>query len=180
MSTDIFVRLIRPIALTELKDSIAEAIPEILAIASIPPISFFEPTGSGWVHTSATMIGSDGQELAVKLEGLDEAVSLLVIDIPEHPMLEKTESGLWCTASVRAMRTPLELALAACVAIALARLNHTTVVDVGLRWGTIFESAPSDFAQSISIRGPFKDLYEAADRFYAHMNEKKGIKDDRG
>ena len=93
-----------------------------------------------------------------------------VIKIEElPPYITKDEAGIWAGITVAASRTPLEFSLAASVAVALAKLNNTFVVDEGI-WVSQRESLPDEFARILSVKSASLNILNAASELYKNMN----------
>jgi hypothetical protein len=166
MSSDLSVRLTRPINIVELVQEVVTVTRELLNVASIPLLKVFRLESGARYPVTSGIIEHHGQGFVVKIEGFDEAVSITVIEIPHDSMILANESGLWAGVAVAAMRTPLEFALAASVVVALARLSNTTIVDDGLVWTPFLEQSPDDFVKKVMVHEQYSDPRVAADCMY--------------
>ena len=169
MSSDLSVKLKRAINLSELLPAVTTAIEELLQIRTIPPLEAFRlDAGLRSVIVSGE-INVDGQGFALKLKGFNEAVGIYTALIPESITTSLDESGLWLSIVVSAMRTPLEFAFAAGVAVAFSRLSGSNIVDDALIWTNNIEQTPQDFLAHIRVHHHQPDILTAANQVYATL-----------
>jgi hypothetical protein len=109
--------------------------------------------------------------LLLGFEGFEDFATVIVVDIPELPTFpDEMEAGLH--ANVSATRSPLGYALAACVAVALARAERSAIVDDANFWSPVREQTADDFARVIALDGTYQSVSAAAEAMYRRMKER--------
>jgi hypothetical protein len=66
-------------------------------------------------------------------------------------------------------RTGFEYALAAAVAIALARYSGSVISDSALAYTKEFSQSPDEFAQAVKVEGTYYSISEATEAFVAKL-----------
>lgn len=168
MSSDLHVKLTQSVKVAELLIATEVTMKELLAVPAVPHLSIEEMDKGVRQPIMTDEIAQSCPMFLIGLEGFDEVVGIVVTEIPRcPPFVTDEEAGLYAGITVSAMRTPLEFALAASVAIALARISNTTVIDDGTRWSSILEQPPEDFAKAIAVSGSFDNIVSSAQAMYA-------------
>jgi hypothetical protein len=165
MSTDLSVKLNRPIETGRLVRTAETTMRELLALLYTPTLNI-KRVEAGIRHIVTSELIEKKQMFVVGMEGHREEVAVVVHEIPQHPSIPEDEVGLWTGVTVGAMRTPLEYAMAAAVAIALAREVKADVIDDALLWNRIEAQKPDDFLKAIKVCGEFEDIHSAAEAMY--------------
>jgi hypothetical protein len=170
VSSDLSVKLTRAVPFAELIPQAELALGEILAVPEAAVLRVEEVEKGVTRPVTRGAIDSHGPMLLIGIEGGEEVVGVTVCDLPElYPHMPEEEAGPWASIAVGATRTPLEFALAASVAIALARLLNTKIVDDGAVWSLTREREPGEFTRALSVRGRFADIRGAAESLRAAM-----------
>jgi hypothetical protein len=168
MSLDLTVKLLKPVEITSLLEATQVIACEILDVALIPPFHVYKlENGVISYPVKSGLIAYAEQAFEIVMDGFEESVGLYVIDTPEDPSLTAQETGLH--VGIATYTIPIACALAASSAIALARLTGRLVIDAGLAWRPHFEQSPHDFAAIVQIVGPFENVQDAVNAFYAAM-----------
>jgi hypothetical protein len=89
------------------------------------------------------------------------------IEIDEPGNARRSRQHVWINS--RTCRTPLEHALIAAVAVVVARVQHTRIVDYTPFFTSEIDSCVEDFVGRVKIRGPFIDILAAADHFNRNL-----------
>jgi hypothetical protein len=168
MSLDLTVKLLKPVEITSLLEATRGVACEILDVPSIPALQVYKlENGVISYPVESGLIAYAGQALEIVMDEVEESIALYVIDVPGDSSLTAQETGLHI--GIAAYAIPIACALAASSAIALARLTGSLVIDDGLAWSPLFEQSPYDFAATVQIVGPFENVQDAANAFYAAM-----------
>lgn len=70
-------------------------------------------------------------------------------------------------------RTEFAYALAAAVAVALARHSSNIITDSALAYTEEFSQSPDEFAQAVKVEGTYDSISEAGEAFVAKFNSRK-------
>lgn len=176
MSAALQVKLSKPVHLEKLRHLAELTLQELLDLSFAPVLQVQELKSGVSRPISTGVLNHKGQVLIYKLEDRDESVAITVIEIPSVPQVSVAEAGLWADISVGGTQSPLEYALAAIIAIALAREVSTFIADDALLWARELESSPDDFAHELRVRGQNNDMSAAAEIMYSRMPIRQGNK----
>ena len=173
MSSDLSVRIPGPVEIAALVQPTEATLHTLLNVPRVPSVHLFlmQAGNQRPVHTGRLSHDQAGM-FFFQLDGFIEAVGVTVVEVPPHPLLLPEESGLWAHITVAAARTPLEFALAASVAVALARLVGSTVIDDDFRWNPVFEQSPDAFLEAVRVPEPMPDLPHAAAVMYTRIRQR--------
>ncbi len=169
MSADLSVKAGMPVPTEAFLNRIAKVSKDLLGLTFLPTITIQELREGSRYPVTSDSVGYQGQVLVAAIEGADEAVSVSFYTISHHPSIPDSEAGLWAGISVKAMRTALEYALAASIAIALAIETKSDIIDEALLWSNQEVQGPSNFAETLRVRERFSDIRRAAEVMYASL-----------
>lgn len=168
MSADLQVKLSTAISIERMKLLTELTLQELLDL-SFKPTLHAQELRNGVLHPlSTSMVGKD-QALIFKLNREEESVFVVVVEIPRQHLVSDEEAGLWVSISVAGTQSPLEYALAASMAIGLAKEMSTAVVDHALLWSPLIETRPSELARKLRVPGPTSDMRAAAEAMYSSL-----------
>ncbi|MBW3625235.1 MAG: hypothetical protein KY468_17705 [Armatimonadetes bacterium] len=182
MSITLGVRLKETISIERLRTETENALKEILNVPEIPPI-----------HVSELIPGVDKVDRPVSLDVLDpkyfqsfedlffafiyenkdeyHRVNLMFQKLSNTQEPESEEDyDIWASLSLTISRSHFEVTLMAAIAIALARLGHTTIEDDA--WMTpLAEPTVEELLSAIVNPIQYSDTYEAADAVHKRLVE---------
>jgi hypothetical protein len=180
MSTDITILPKRDVMLGSIVPATADALRELLNLVRAPALTIEIMSGGRLYAIEPRREGVPGDLLVIELEGREGGVSLLFNAVPAYGGILQ-----YACASVGAPNEPLDFALGAAVAVAVARLTEGTLEDDDLsNWsGRSEEQSPEDFVASIRLVEAQQDIEKAARLFYertilAQFNKRYG--EERG
>ena len=99
--------------------------------------------------------------------GYYDAVGLVFIGALETNELEM---GI----SVGSIKTPIEYAIAAAIAIYIAKEQNTNVIDDGCVWSSEYEQTPDEFENQLILKENYESIQIAAEVFYRNMYMNSG------
>ncbi len=172
MSVDLEIKINKAISVDHLLDASEKVIKELLALKDIPPSLKVEEMIKGHRQslTSNTFSAGRGM-LLIGLEGLEDFATVNVVDLPAlPPFSDGMTTGLH--ADVSATRSPIGYALAACVAVALARDEKSSIIDDAHFWTPVREQSADNFARLITLEGTYQTIPAAAEAMYAKMKDR--------
>ncbi len=150
----------------------AGVLAELLHVPDHPAIEL-EEMDNGVVGPPTVLVVGDRDDspmVLFKAKSVEGVVGLVTYSMPEIvPYTTDDEVGLWAGITVAATRSPFEFALAASVAVALARSEHSLIVDNACLWTSVAKQSPNDFAKTAAVRQRYNDLLVAAEAFYAGL-----------
>jgi hypothetical protein len=161
MSSDLSVRLTKPVSILDVLSATSVAMNELLGCSTIPIIEAYRIDGRNQSLLMDAIIEDEKTNFVIRMLGEPETVGVFFTNVPNHPMLSPHEVGIWIGIVVAAMRTPLEFILAASIAIAFGRLGNTTIFDDGLRWSGVFEQPVNEFVVALKTRDVYDDVRQA-------------------
>jgi hypothetical protein len=109
----------------------------------------------------------DGQRLVAANDeiGIDDSPLLLISVSGEQEVVSLFANSEWLTVSVSGgPRTPLQYALAAAAAIALAREVDAGINDAREVFSGSIDTTPEAMLAALRVSGPNDDLHKAASR----------------
>ncbi len=152
MSTDLTVKINKPIETERLKEKISVVFHILIPLISKLNVLMEQRTKAGIQSLQATYIGHEELEIVVRSKQYSEAVGLTIYSIPTHPKIAENQSGYWAGISVAAMRTPLEYIFAASVAASISYLTESQIIDDALAWSEVESRSPENFIQAIQLK----------------------------
>lgn len=167
MSSDLSVQLKRQVLLQDVVQGATAVLSALVEVCDVPDMHVYKLEQGVWHRYTEEVFGEPGQVFALKVGDLREAVEVTVVTLPPHPMMPEHETGTWAGSSVGAMRTPVEFVLAASVAVALARLVGSTVIDEAVRWNAVYEQPPDAFLRAVGEQRAPVDLATAIAELHA-------------
>jgi hypothetical protein len=174
MSSDLDVKLYGELLIVEVVNQAELVLQSLLGLSQTPQLSIIgQRLGEYFAVTTDTYIPSDDAYL-IGLKDTGDAVSLVTFELKlQFPYILEEEAGQRAGIIVGAMKSPVEWAIAASMAITLADKEHTSIQDSGLLWTNIEEQPAGDFAEKITVVGSFDDIFLAADAFYSNLSINK-------
>ncbi len=178
MSIDLHVDITSPPAWLDLLAAAHVACRQILGRDDIPePIVVEQWSGGTRAPLVGGSVGIDGMYI-LGIPGFDDGASWIEFSLHRIPssddrMLTEqadADAPLCGWMAVRASRfSPMKTVLAAAVAIALARLYATTVIDSGCSWSGTYELSPELFLNRIRVKVPCRTLLRTAFNFHERL-----------
>jgi hypothetical protein len=166
MPVSLRVKISGPINLSSLLPKVSATLAEILGLPYAPEIVAEEYVGGQLKRVgSETISCKDGGTVFLRIpEGADNASLFCYERQIEHETGE--ESLPLAVIEVGSGRTPVDFAIAAAVAAALARENNTDVVDDMPFFTEEFEQPADRFIEGVRVKGLFNDYRTAAEAFF--------------
>ncbi len=149
----------------------AGVLAELLRVPNHPAIELAE-MDNGVVGPPTVLVIGDRDDspmvlFKIKAKSVEGVVGLVTYSMPEIvPDTTDDEVGLWASITVAATRSPFEFALAASVAIALAGIEQSLIIDNACLWTSVAKQSPDDFARTVAVHQHYNDLLVAAEAFY--------------
>ena len=112
-------------------------------------------------------LGYDEQFFLVGLEGMEDYISMCTSNLPlQPPYVNEDEAGIWLGVCVGHKKSPIEFALAAAIAISIARKLNVNIQDDGCRWNDDFQISADEFYETIRIDRMNGDTKSKLKKFY--------------
>jgi len=171
MSIDLGIKINKAISVDHLLDASGRVIKELLGSKDIPPLKAEQMLKGNRQPLMSNAFSTTSGMLLIGLDGCQDCTMVNVVYYPGLPPFSNgMTTGLH--ANVSAARSPLGYALTACVAVALARDENSTIIDDALFWTRVREQSADDFAGRVAVKGTFDSIQEAAGEMYARMKER--------
>lgn len=177
MSSGLSVKLNRKINVKDLILDCNLIMKDILCVSEIPRlvVSIFENGKKKLLEKGE--IGNDGEYLLVQLEGIDDGISISFTEIKlQLPYITEDESGIWSSITVGIKKSHIEFALAASIAIKIAKTQNTNIQDDGCIWNKKLRINPNEFLKSIAVNKKSISIEEAAEIMFKSLNFNKRVK----
>ncbi|MBM3222535.1 MAG: hypothetical protein FJZ47_01845 [Candidatus Tectomicrobia bacterium] len=143
---------------------VAHTLQELLALPEVPSLRL-EQRETSPLHPPSILQSPEGPCFFLGVVGEVDAVRLVV-----YALTPPEDAPAWgAEIRVGVHRTPLALALAASLALTLARRAQTKVGQLFHAWTRLHESSPDAFARAVAIPGPGRELHQAAACMYAAL-----------
>lgn len=166
MSIDLEVKLSKKIELVKIVALAHSTLKEILGIAEVPQLHFAEIFQGVRRTITCQILGEARVGYLIGIDGFEEEVQVGTIRVERaDPYVPTEKAGLIAYIAVGGVRTSLDIALAAALAIAIAELSDTPVFDSAEMWTYINEQNSTDFKKMVAVTGSYTDIYEAAEVF---------------
>ena len=169
MSIDVSVDADLPIPLSVLVNGVTRTLRELLDVALLPAIDIAEVTNGTAVPARPNDAIDAERGWLLSLDGYDESAFVSGMEVEDLTR----GSGVHRFVSVAAggIRTPLELALVAAVAVVIARQQATQIADDAQVFTETLLINPEDLVSQLRARGgPFDDLSQAANELAHNLH----------
>lgn len=159
----------RPLIIGEtLREEIGGALQEMLGLVSRPTIVSKEYVKGAHVPTESYELSPISNRILIEIVGQPESATVTTYEVDE-PSLPDDEQGAFVSVSPATMRTPLEAALAASVALVFGRELGSEIGDPPTFYTSRLNQSPDSFIKAVKISGTFDDYRVAADEFYGKL-----------
>jgi len=150
MSADLSIKCSQELKTKELIMEIENSLKILLPIFPMFKVTIKTIRNNSKSSFNEDLLGKDKQHFLIETVGYDGIVSLTFINIEyQPPYVSIEESGIWAGVCVEYKKNSWEFILAAAVAIAIAKLQNSKVIDDGCIWNRVFEQTPTEFIKSI-------------------------------
>jgi len=110
------------------------------------------------------IFGKNKDYILIGFEGYEDGVAAIISEVPlQLPHITEDEAGKWAGIVVGVKKSPIEFSLAASLAISLARMQDSDVIDDGCRWNKVFKQKPDEFMNAIRAKCKLRDFSEVSD-----------------
>jgi len=152
MSSSLSVKLKNDIKIYDLLFNCELVLKKLLRHSDIPQLMVYSIENNVRIPFQRETFGEDKDFILVGFEGYEDSVCISTAEIPIHlPHVTEDEAGKWAVISVGIKRSSIEFVLAASLAIALAKMQDSCVIDDGCRWNKVSKQKPEEFMQAISV-----------------------------
>lgn len=159
------LKLQRPLLIQPLLVEIGTALQEILGLTFIPVIVAEEYLNWTRIPLQSDELRLDSNMIFFEISNESEIVSVNTYAIKE-PLLSDEEQGIFVSIAAEIRRTPLEVALAASVAVTFGRELGNPIQDLATFYTPVLSQSGESFINAIKVREPFDDYHLAAKTFY--------------
>lgn len=178
MSGSLYVPISPPVDMRRALPAVRTALADILGLPEVPSLVLLR-----WVRGQDRPLRGDAlvapryRNVAVAVQGLEEAGTAAVDALPSRE--GRPSPYAFCYAS----KSPLGNALAAALALGIARDTGSVVVDEYAEWieprgEDDYDHSPEEFLEAVRVRGQLPDLLSAAQAFQDAMPAWQPIPDD--
>jgi hypothetical protein len=172
MSSDLFVPVRAPLPLGTVASGARDALAHLADIGEPPRVVIYEYHAQCSLPVSPDDVIEIGKLYLVGTDETEWGLELMLHDLSEIRRHFGMAGGLEATMVVRGANQPGFL-LAAAVAVTVAEAEGSVILDYAQRWfkagGDLFELPPAEFLRWLRVPGSFRDLYAAAEAFYARL-----------
>ena len=170
MSLDLSVPLNGKIDFNSLLISTKAVLLDLLAQKSLPKINVSKLSQGKIEPVSLESFGEDGDCYLVALDGFEDAVELVFIDLDKLECCDDELSGFEVGISVGVNKSPIEFALAAGLAISISKTQNTHIIDEGNIWTNQHKISSNDFELKLRLNTCEEDLLQAVKCFHNRLN----------
>lgn len=172
MSLDLTIPCPKPFRGVELVVYVERALRDLLDLSSAPVLKVWHREGDQDVLLGLDQdLGEGLPLLGVGLEGVTESIQLVYYRIDNAadwiPADERGfRAGVAASEEELAWGGAVRLTLGAGLALGLARLQNTVVIDHKLSLSHSERLTPEEFQKTLSVKGPFEDFKAASDALF--------------
>lgn len=174
MSSDLSVKFKDSIKVSDLLNDAESVLKELLMVSEVPKMMAYNLENKVRKPFEEEMFGQNKDYLLIGFEGYQDGVSVIISEVPLHlPYVTEDEAGKWAGISVGIKKSHIEFSLAASLAISLARMQNSDVIDDGCRWNKVFKQKPDEFMNVIRAKCELRDFSELSDILFGeeHSND---------
>lgn len=184
MSVSLKLELVKPVPISALLPEISGALRTILGLTSDPVLTVEVVSDKEAVSPQSFQIESGAEDVKIGIAGEPEAVTVYPFTIQVSPYavppytepipLKSIKDKLLVGLYPESCRTPLELALAAAIAVSFSKYLGSEIVDpIPFYTEGVYHTA-DNFLSHIKVDRQFDDYRVAAQRFYDRLPKARG------
>lgn len=152
-----------------LREEIGTALQEMLGLVSRPTIVAKEYVRGTHVRVESYELSPASNRILFEIIGEPESATITTYEVDEPLLLSDDEQGSFVSVSPATMRTPLEAALAAAVALVFGRKLGSEIEDSATFYTCEMHQWPESFFNAVRVSRKFDDYRAAADEFYGKL-----------
>lgn len=168
MSYELDVKMHHAVQSKDLLEDARNVLCSLLGLEHCPALSMKRIEEGRREEVHDAVVGFEGSLFLIELFPVEAFCDLCVFDVGTHPDVSEEEEGFHASFGVRADAAHMCFALAASLAIALARRQGARIWDSTTVWvaGEEDEHSPDEFISALAVQGWFVDLRKRAKKLF--------------